>query len=413
MVGVHHETLVRTTSSPAVLAQDTADRAPRPRRRLGRGLIGGGGLSKGRFAPAGASVGSSMSALPASVRSTVLAMIAIAALVAACGTSHGSSAPASSAGSNPSAAPPASVGAGALGLAQALQDTYVSVVARVNPSVVVIETSQGLGSGVVFDNRGDIVTNAHVAGTSTSFTVTVADGRRLPGTLVGTFPPDDVAVIRVSGGKLTPATFGVSSRLKVGDIVLAIGNPLGLQSSVTNGIVSATGRTVVEPGGSSIPNMIQTSAPINPGNSGGALVDLAGEVIGIPTLAASDPQMGGSAPGIGFAVSSDMATDIARQLIANGKVVNSHRAYLGVQLANAQQAPGALVAAVQPDGPAGRAGVVPGDLIVAIDGKTVDSPETLSVILASIQPGTAITVTLVAQDGSRRDVKVTVGSYPG
>lgn len=366
----------------------------------------------------------------ASIRGTVLPLLVSAALVAGCGTSQGSSrpvtsggpgggasgAPASTAESDPSTGAGGSAApgeSGGLGAAQALQDAYVAVVARVNPSVVVIETSEGLGSGVVFDSQGDIVTNAHVAGTSTSFTVTVADGRRLAGTLVGTFPPDDVAVIRVSDGKLTPATFGASSRLKVGDIVLAIGNPLGLQSSVTNGIVSATGRTVAEPGGASIPNMIQTSAPINPGNSGGALVDLAGEVIGIPTLAASDPQMGGSAPGIGFAVSSDMATDIARQLIANGKVVNSHRAYLGVQLANAQQEPGALVAAVQPDGPAAKAGVMAGDLIVSIDGKTVDSPETLSGVLASIQPGTAIAMTVVGQDGNRRDVKVTVGAYPG
>ena len=155
---------------------------------------------------------------------------------------------------------------------------------------------------------------------------------------MGAFPPDDLAVIRVSGAGLRPATFADSSALEVGDIALAIGNPLGLQSSVTEGIVSAFREAVQEPENGNdvtLPSMIQTSAAINPGNSGGALVDIKGRVIGIPTLAATDPELGGSAPGIGFAIPSNLVTDIAGQIAAHGRVINSHRAYLGVEVGDA------------------------------------------------------------------------------
>ena len=148
------------------------------------------------------------------------------------------------------------------------------------------------------------------------------------------FAPDDLAVIRVQSGagSLHPASFGRSASVRVGEIVLAMGNPLGLTGTVTDGIVSATGRTVSEGQGSSavLISAIQTSAAINPGNSGGALVNLAGQVIGIPTLAAADPQLGGAAAGIGFAIPSDTVTSIAGQLIATGKVTNSGRASLGI-----------------------------------------------------------------------------------
>ena len=157
--------------------------------------------------------------------------------------------------------------------------------------------------------------------------------------LVGSYPPDDLAVIRVGDPSgLQPAKFGDSDKAQAGDVVLAVGNPLGLSSSVTEGIISATGRAVTEPAAAgstaaALPGAIQTSAPINPGNSGGALVNTSGEVIGIPTLAAASPQNGAQAQGIGFAIPSNLARDIAAQLIDSGHVTNSHRAALGARIA--------------------------------------------------------------------------------
>jgi putative serine protease PepD len=240
-----------------------------------------------------------------------------AALVAACST--GASAPSASSTTPSASATPAVAGA--------LQGDFVKVVNQVSPSVVVIETKTGLGSGVIFDDKGDIVTNAHVVDGSTTFTVTLVDGQKLGGTLVGTYPAGDIAVVHVTGSNLKPATFGDDSKLVVGDIVLALGSPLGFQGSVTQGIVSALGRKVSESSTVTLPNVIQTSAEINPGNSGGALVDLAGNVVGIPTLAALDPQLGDTAaPGIGFAIPGNVAVDIARQLIATGHVTTPPRA---------------------------------------------------------------------------------------
>ena len=159
--------------------------------------------------------------------------------------------------------------------------SYAAVVREVLPSVVLIRTPSGLGSGVVLDTKGNIVTNAHVAGDATSFEVQVAgQAEPRPARLVGTYPPDDLAVIRADDPSgLRPARFGDSSRAQAGDVVLAIGNPLGLSGSVTEGIISATGRAVTEPAApgspaATLPDAIQTSAPINPGNSGGALVNI-------------------------------------------------------------------------------------------------------------------------------------------
>jgi putative serine protease PepD len=311
---------------------------------------------------------------------------------------------------SPTPTPPAPPGGGG---AVELQQAFISVVDKVGPSVVVIETQSGLGSGVVFDDKGDILTNAHVVGNSTSFKVTTAAGDRLDASLVGAFPPNDVAVIRANDGSLTPATFGDSSALVVGDVVLAIGNPLGLQSSVTDGIVSATGRTVQEPGGAALPNTIQTSAPINPGNSGGALANLAGEVVGIPTLAASDPQIGGTAPGIGFAIPSNTAKDLAQQLIDHGKVVDSHRAYLGIRAADVQSAQGVLVYSVEQGGPAAKAGVPEGVLITSIDGQPTPDSGTLAAVLASLEPGKTVAIDTLSRDGSTKTYQVTLGELPG
>jgi len=292
----------------------------------------------------------------------------------------------------------------------ALQNTFVNVFSKVSPSVVQIQTSEGLGSGIVFDTKGDIVTNYHVVGTSTTFSVTTSTGKNLKGTLVGTFPQDDLAVIKVPAGNLRPATFADSSSLRVGDIAMAIGNPLGLQSSFTEGVVSATGRDEPEGNGYTLQNAIQTSAAINPGNSGGALVNIQGRVIGIPTLAASDPQLGGAAAGIGFAIPSNDAKNYASQIIANGKVVNSNRAYLGVEIGDASS--GVYIESVSAGGPAAKAGLVAGDVITAVAGTPTPSSDDLGALLASKHPGQTVSVKFTKQDGTSGTVNVTLGEYP-
>ncbi|MGA3057341.1 MAG: trypsin-like peptidase domain-containing protein [Candidatus Limnocylindrales bacterium] len=364
---------------------------------------------------------------------SILSLVFVGIVAAACGASTGmsttiglkaSAAAAAVANANPTGA--ANVPAGlqlatatptpapvmaVSGAAGALQDQMVSVIQAVKPEVVQIETNQGLGSGIIYDSKGDIVTNAHVVGTSTTFTVTLSNGHSYPGTLVGTYVPDDIAVINISATGLTPATFGDSSALSVGDFVLAIGNPLGLQSSVTEGIVSALGRQVSEPNGNALPDVIQTSAAINPGNSGGALVDLQGEVVGIPTLAATDAQLGGSAPGIGFAISSNRAKTIADQLISSGKVTNSGRSYMGVKLSDA--ANGALIVSVVAGAPAATAGIVAGDVVVAIDGTPIPDSVTFVNDMVTHHPGDVVKLQVQHQNGTTTTISVTLGQLPG
>jgi putative serine protease PepD len=268
--------------------------------------------------------------------------------------------------------------------------------------------------GVIFDAKGDIVTNAHVVAGSSSVSVTLADGRRFSAHVVGSYAPDDLAVVSIGGGyRIRPATFADSSKVDVGDLVLAVGNPLRLQSSVTDGIVSGVGRDVSEGRRVVLPNAIQTSAPINPGNSGGALVDLEGQVIGIPTLAASNPQIGGTAAGIGFAIPSNVVTDIAGQIVRRGHVVSSHRAALGVSLSDNPAGTGAVVAAVQSGGPAEKAGVAAGDTIEAIDGKRVTSADDLATVLAAMAPGQKVTVVVTRPAGTTSTRTVTLGQLPG
>lgn len=353
--------------------------------------------------------------------------VTLGVVLASCAACTGTSTTTTAATSEPapapgSAAPP--LAATTSGGAASLQQEYVSTIRRVLPSVVEIRTSSGLGSGVVYDTAGHIVTNAHVVGSATSFQVFLSGSASpLPGRLTGTYPPDDLAVIQVTGaGHLVPAHFADSAKLQVGDIVLAMGNPLGLSSSVTDGIISAVGRTVSEPqgGGSpgaTLPDVIQTSAAINPGNSGGALVNLADQVVGIPTLAATDQELGGAAPGIGFAIPSNVVTDIAGQIIKNGRVSNSHRAALGVSVetvagANGQPA-GVGIVEVTPGGPADKAGLQSGDVITAINGTATPDTETLSVVLAGMRPGQQAPVKISKPDGSTDTVKVTLGQLPG
>jgi S1-C subfamily serine protease len=301
--------------------------------------------------------------------------------------------------------------------------SYAGVVRQVLPSVVLIRTADGLGSGVVLDKKGNIVTNAHVAGNAKEFQVQVAgDTSPRSARLVGTYAPDDLAVIRADNpAGLQPATFGDSDQAQAGDVVLAIGNPLGLSGSVTQGIVSATDRAVTEPAtdgaaAATLPGAIQTSAPINPGNSGGALVSTSGQVIGIPTLAAGSPQGGGQAQGIGFAIPSNLARDVATQIIETGHVTNSHRAAIGAEVSTvlgADGSPGGVgMVTVTDGGAADRAGLRAGDVIIAAGDQETPDTTALSQVLAAAQPGDKVTVT-VSRDGQERSVQVTLGELPG
>ncbi|HEU5477883.1 MAG TPA: trypsin-like peptidase domain-containing protein [Gaiellaceae bacterium] len=296
--------------------------------------------------------------------------------------------------------------------ALAFQGAITAVVRKLSPSVVQIQNGRGLGSGVVFDTAGDIVTNNHVVEGGGPYTVT-AGAHQYGAKLVGSFPPDDLAVVRVSEAQLQPATFANSGQLEVGDLAIAIGNPLGLRSSVTDGIVSAFRQGVSEGNGVALPTMIQTSAPINPGNSGGALADIEGRVIGIPTLAATDPALGGSAaPGIGFAIPSNLVKDIARQIIEHGHVVNSHRAYLGVQIGDTNGS-GVYVQSVTPGGPAAKAGLRQGDVIRSVNGQETPTVDDLTSALAELKPGRTVQFRIETQRGEHKTVHLTLGTFPG
>jgi putative serine protease PepD len=227
--------------------------------------------------------------------------------VAACGNDD----------SAPVRAVPASVRAPAS--ATALQNQLIRVVDSVSSEVVQVQCGRSLGSGVVFDSRGDVVTNAHVVDGAGRCTVTLSGGEKHPASTVGSDSGHDLAVVQLSGATPTPAAFADSSKVKVGQVVLAMGNPLGLRSSVTEGIVSSLNRNVEESSRVELSSLIQTSAEINPGNSGGALVDLSGRVIGIPTLTAVDPEFGDApAAGIGFVIPSNTVRQVASALISSG-----------------------------------------------------------------------------------------------
>ncbi|MFJ3660600.1 S1C family serine protease [Streptomyces sp. NPDC090119] len=302
-----------------------------------------------------------------------------------------------------------------------LQDQYQKVIKEVLPSVVQIQAGQSLGSGVIYDDKGHIVTNAHVVGSEKTFRVTTARSEEpLAASLVYSYPEQDLAVIKLDKVPqgLRPAVFGGSDQVEVGQIVLAMGSPLGLSSSVTQGIVSATGRTVSEPAddggsGATIPNMVQTSAAINPGNSGGALVNLDGQVIGIPTLGAADPGMqGGAAPGIGFAIPASMVRTVAGQIIGTGKVTDSGRAALGVTVRtvvdDGYQPAGAALVTVKAGGPAASAGLKAGDVITRLGDTAVGTTTELAEALAEKKPGERVTVTY-ERSGTRKTAQVTLG----
>ncbi len=284
-----------------------------------------------------------------------------------------------------------------------------AVIQKVSPSVVQVnvQTAQGsgIGSGVIIDKSGYIATNYHVVADAQQIQVVLYNGTKLNAQLTGTDTVDDLAVIKINPpSNLVVATLGDSSQLKVGEDVLAIGNPLGITQTVTSGIVSALNRAVSEGQGSSatIPDAIQTDAAINPGNSGGALVDLQGNVIGIPTLTAVDPEFNTPANGVGFAIPSNRVKFIAQQIIQYGKVIHTGRAALGVSvepvtpylasLDNLSVNQGALIAALQSGGPAQQAGLQIGDVIVGINNAQVTDTSSLSDALVQYNVGDTVAV---------------------
>src|SRR5579884_71718 len=235
-----------------------------------------------------------------------------------------------------------------------------------SPSVVFVSNvGNGTGSGIIVTTNGDIVTNYHVVDGETSLRVTLADGKKYSAKLVATDVADDLAVIHIDAGGLTAAHFATGSAIQPAEPVLAIGSPLGLKDTVTFGLISGVNRTEQEPNGAYIPDAVQTSAPINPGNSGGALVNLDGDVVGIPTMMQTSTGNGTTAQDVGFAIPSTRVAYIVNQIIANGKVIHTDRPFLGVRLGSDAsslgsgfgfygQAPsvsGAAIGSVQQGGP--------------------------------------------------------------
>ncbi|MEV0562562.1 trypsin-like peptidase domain-containing protein [Dactylosporangium sp. NPDC050588] len=284
-----------------------------------------------------------------------------------------------------------------------------AVAEAVLPSVVDITTGEGEGSGVIMSTDGTIITNNHVVAGATKLTVTFSTGKTATATVVGTDPAGDIAVIKaqnVSG--LTAAKFGDSDALRVGDTVLAVGSPLGLQGSVTAGIVSALHRTISsgEQGAKSIADAIQTDAAINPGNSGGALVNLAGEVVGINTAILTAGENSNGNIGVGFAISVNRARSAADQLAKGGKV--SHP-YLGVQLGDGDG--GALIGGVVAAGPADKAGMKTGDIVTKIGSTQVKDATDLINAIQAAKAGDQLKMT-VKRDGAEQQLTVTLGESP-
>ena len=315
--------------------------------------------------------------------------------------------------------------------------SVADVVARIEPAVVAIlvesttvdrfsrsRRSSGSGSGVIFREDGYILTNNHVVQDADSITVVFSDGREREGEIVGTDLRTDLAVVRVDERGLPTAPLADTTKLRVGDWVIAIGNALGLRGSptVTLGIVSALQRSIPSGGGNvTLFDLIQTDAAINPGNSGGPLVNLLGEVVGINTavLRGTDTASGTEAQGIGFAVSMETAIPVANELVDNGRVVWP---WLGVSVADVNPAvaaemgltsrSGVVINSIEAGAPAQQASLEQEDVIVALGGQPVTNLRDLQRILRiDYEPGDEITVTAV-RDGSERDFQVTLGESP-
>jgi S1-C subfamily serine protease len=284
--------------------------------------------------------------------------------------------------------------------------TIIGVARAASPAVVsVVQPGVGSGSGIIIRAEGVIITNAHVVGEAKTVQIGLADGRKIEGRVLGGDPSVDVAVVRVQARGLPVATLGDADRLEVGQAAIAIGNPLGLDRTVTSGVVSAVNR---DPRGVGLDGLIQTDAAISPGNSGGPLLDSQGRVIGINTVVLRAP----GSEGLGFAIPIGLAADVADQVLKTGRV---HRAFLGIafrdidaMLATQFDLPvqeGVIVTGVARDTPAASAGIQPGQIITRIEGEKVTQGGDLRRALRAHQPGDRVTLHMV---GPSREVDVEV-----
>jgi putative serine protease PepD len=336
------------------------------------------------------------------------ALLVVLALVAGAGSwllAGGNDEQAGSAGALPSASSPLP------GLKES-GNTVGRIYAAASPAVVSVRSSDGEGTGFVVRSDGTLVTNAHVVGSDETVQIRFGDdGRTVNARVVGADTSSDLAVLKVAASDvngITPLGLADSERVKVGDDVVAIGNPFGLDRTATAGIVSAVGRQIEAPNGFSIDKVIQTDAPINPGNSGGPLLDTQGKVIGVNSQIASAGSGGGNV-GIGFAVPSNTVRDVIPAL-ERGTTIE--RAYLGVSTNEASQGgAGATVAQVNPGSPAESAGLQAGDVVVSVDGKPVTESSDIATAIAAKRPGDTIAVE-VLRGGQRETVQVELGTRP-
>jgi putative serine protease PepD len=282
---------------------------------------------------------------------------------------------------------------------------------RVSPGVVSVEvrtgTGAGTGSGFVVDGDGHILTNDHVVQDAQTVRVRFDEGGPIAAKVVGTDPSTDIALLKIdpSAHKLTPLALGSSKTLKVGQSAIAIGSPYRLQGTLTTGVISAIGRSITAPNNFPIENVVQTDAAINPGNSGGPLLDASGRVVGVNAQIATNT---GANDGVGFAIPIDTAKDVLPDL-KSGKAIA--RPYLGVSTSDPDTGTGANVERVVGGGPAGDAGLRPGDRIVAIDGRTIEKSADVATAVIARNPGDKVAVK-VRRGGSDRTITVTLGTRP-
>ena len=304
-------------------------------------------------------------------------------------------------------------------LLDAYSEAVMSAVERVTPSVVRIAVRHargegGSGSGFVLTPDGFLVTNSHVVHGAREIRVTLADGREVPATLVGDDPDTDVAVVRVAADGLVPATLGQSASLRVGQLAIAIGSPLGFNATVTTGVVSALGRSLRAQSGRLIDDVLQTDAALNPGNSGGPLVDSRGRVIGVCTAVILPAQ------GLCFAIAVDLVRFVASTLIREGRVV---RGYLGIAGQNARlrrplarrfalaHESGVLVLSVERGSPAERVGLIEGDVVVGLAGEAVAGVDDLHRLLTGERIGEELALVLLRR-GERMELVVRPSASP-